>query len=98
MEHGIPRDACVVDQDIHRPKLGLHLRQPLLTRLIARDIPLEDGNPGFLRECIGLFIIAGIDRRHLAACVLQRFCNRRTDTTRPARNHSHSGHSFSPAS
>ncbi|MNT53323.1 hypothetical protein D3C72_1904070 [compost metagenome] len=92
VEHGVARDAGIVDQDLDRAEFGLDLGDPLGAGLVVGDVPLEGVDARLRLEGLGLLVIAGIVRRHPIAGGLERDRNRRPDTPGSPRHQCNSAH------
>ena len=71
MEHGVARDAGIVDQHLDRAEFGLHLLHAVGASVKGRHVPLEHCNAGFGFEFRRRFVVAVVDGRDLVTGSLQ---------------------------
>ena len=60
VQHGVARDAGVVDQDLDRPEFGLDLLDARAAGLKGRHVPFEDRNAGLGLEFLRRLVVAGL--------------------------------------
>src|SRR5262245_19789466 len=84
VEKGVARDAGIIHENLDRPQVLLDLSQSLDACLGIAHVPLVDGDAGLGFEFAGGFIVAGVDRRNLAARILESPGNGRADAARAA--------------
>src|SRR5690606_39292786 len=79
LHRAVAGDAGIVDQDVHRPELGLDPRDAIDAGVEIGDVPLVGGDAGPLGEGARPVIIAGIIGGDGDAGVLQRDADRLAD-------------------
>src|SRR5215207_2109550 len=84
VEHRVAGDAGVVDQDIDRAEVRLHLLDAGRAGLVVGDRPLVDRDAGLGLELVRRIVIAGVVRGDRVARRLQRLRDRGADAARAA--------------
>jgi hypothetical protein len=97
VEHGIARDARIVDKHLDWPELGFDLCYAFATGDIVGYVPFENRNAGHAVEGSRLLVIARITGSHLVAGILQRHGNGSANSTRSSRDQSHPAHVLLPS-
>jgi hypothetical protein len=96
LQHGVARDAGVVDQHLDGPDFVLDVDDPLLAGGVIAHVPFEDRDLGFLVEGLGRLVVAAVIDGDVIASLLQRLCGRGADTARAARDQSYPSHACPP--
>src|SRR5262245_17193025 len=96
LQHGVARDAGIVDQDLDRADLVLDIDDPLLASEVIADVPFERRDLGFLAEGLGGVVIAGVIGGDVVACILQRPADGGADAARSSRDESYPCHECLP--
>src|SRR5690606_34080240 len=96
VEHGVARDAGVVDEHFDGPEVSLDFRDAFLAGVIVGDRPLVDRNARIGAELLRGFFIAGIVGGDLVARILQSDRDRSADAARSAGDECHSCHEIPP--
>jgi hypothetical protein len=86
VEHAVPRDAGIVDQDFDGSEFRCDRPDACIAGGRIRDIEFIDGNSGLILEFVGGFIVAAIIRRDRVACFFQGRRDRGSDATSAAGN------------
>ena len=60
MEHRVPRNAGIVNDDIDWTERGNDVRQSLLTGVEITDVPFVNRNSGFGLELLRSFIVSAV--------------------------------------
>ncbi len=76
VEHAVPGDAGIVDQDLDRPQIGLDLGDALDAGVVIGDRPFVDRDAGLGLERGRRLVIARIVGGDLISFGLQRLGNR----------------------
>ena len=92
VEHRVPCDAGIVDEDVDGADLALDLLQSFDAGLIARHVPFVDGDAGLLLEFGGGIIVAAIIGGDIVAGLFERFADGRADSARAAGDHRRACH------
>ena len=71
LQHGVARDAGIVDQHLDRADLVLDIDDALLAGDVVAHVPFEDRDLGFLLEGLGGIVIAAIIGGDVIAGLLQ---------------------------
>ena len=86
VEHAVPRDARIIDQDIDRCAGGLFGSSNAPNAVVViTDVELDGGDTGFLGEGLRLLLIARIVRDDCMTGLFERQTNRRADAARTTR-------------
>ena len=96
LEHGVARDAGIVDQHLDRADLVLDIDDALLAGDIVAHVPFKDRDLGFLLEGLGGVVVAAVIGGDLVAGLLQSLANGGADAARSTRDQSHPSHAFLP--
>src|SRR5690606_31259340 len=84
MEHRVPRDPRIVDENVDRTELGLDLPDTADAGVIVGYGPFVDGETGIFAEYPRCIVIAAVIGRYPIPCLLRCARNRCADTPRPA--------------
>ena len=89
LQHGVARDAGIVDEDLDRSDLVLDIDDALLAGEVIADVPFERRDLGFIAERLGGVVIAAVVGGDVVACALERPADRGADAARSSRNESY---------
>src|SRR5262249_59661328 len=92
MEHGVARDAGIVDQHLNRTERGLYLLQAVDAGVVGGDVPFEDRDAGLGLELLRRLVVAAVVGGHLVSRRLEPLRDRLPDPTRTARHHRNASH------
>ena len=92
MQHGVARNAGIVDDHRHGADLRFNLFQARSAGVITADIPFENRNAGFRLEFLRGFIVAAIVGGDPESAPFQFDGNCVAYPTRASCYHSHTGH------
>src|SRR6185312_8895701 len=95
LQHGVARDARIVDQHLDGPDLVLDVDDPLLAGGVIAHVPFEDRDLGFLVERLGRLVVAAVIYGDVISGLLQRLRGRSTNAARAARDQSYPSHALS---
>ena len=73
MQHGVARDACVIDKHVDRAKRRLHACDTCFARRQVGHIPLKSRNSCARSERLGNLLVAPVVGGNTVAGRLQRF-------------------------
>src|SRR5581483_6381463 len=96
LEHGVARDAGVVDQRLDGTHLVLDINDPLLGGGVVAHVPLEHRDLGFLVEGLGRLVVAAVIGGDVIARRLQCLSDGGTNAARTSRDESNPSHAFLP--
>src|SRR5512140_2622995 len=92
LEHGVARDAGIVDQHLDRADLVRNADNALLAGDVVADVPFEHRDLGFLLEGLSGLVIAAVIGGDIVASLLQRLADGGADTARSSGDESYSPH------
>ncbi len=95
MQHGIARDAGIVDQDVDRAESLGDLGHALGTGVEVTYVPFVDRNAGLDLELLRGGIVAGVVRSDTVALVLECCGNGVANATRATSNNGNARHECS---
>ena len=96
MEHAVPGNAGIVDENFNRTQLGLDLFDAFLAGIVTGDIPLVGLDARGIGKGLGLFVIARIGRGHLVSGIAKCERYRLADASRSTRHQCNSCHKSLP--
>src|SRR5262249_54292039 len=71
MQHGVARNACVIDDHRYRAELSLNLFESRNASLVVANVPFENGDAGFSLKILCGFVITPIICGNAKSAVLE---------------------------
>ena len=97
VQHGVARDAGIVDQHLDRADFGFDLLDAFGAGLEGRHVPFEHRNAGFGLEFLRRLVIAAVIGGDLVAGGLQRLADGSSNATGSARDQRNASHDAVPS-